>query len=153
MLPVTTDPRTTPAARYAAGVDHRDVDLFLSAFDPEGSLTILPPEGSAAAPRVMRGHGELAAVIDRIARYDRTFHLVAQCLFSVEGDDTVRSETYCVAHHWKALGGRIEDTVLYIRYEDLCRRGADGEWRIVQRTLHTDGRETRDVGARRPAER
>ena len=136
------------AARYAAGVDRRDLGVFLSAFEPEGSLWI-PSRGPGVEPVVLRGHGELAQVIERIGRYDRTFHLLGQTALGSAAGDIARAETYCVAHHWLATGDLVEDTVLHIRYEDEYRRGGDGEWRLSTRRLTEDAREIRDVSPRR----
>ena len=135
--------RTAPAV-YAAGVDRRDSGLFLSAFHPEGSLWI-PSRGPGAEARVLRGHSELAQVISRIGRYDRTFHLLGQTLLESAGDVVVRAETYCVAHHWLTTGDGLEDTVLHIRYEDTYALGDDGAWRFTERRLHEDARETHRV--------
>jgi hypothetical protein len=132
------------AVRYAAGVDRRDVDLFLDAFHADGTLTILPQPGSPGSASVLRGHAELARVIDRIQRYDRTFHLLGQTVLDA-GADRARGEVYCVAHHWRTTDGGVTDTVLYIRYDDEYRPDATGEWRIATRVLHLDGREVRDV--------
>jgi len=145
MAPDITQALRMAPARYAAGVDRRDLELFLSAFDPEGSLWIPARGGGQAGPRVLRGHGELVQVIERIARYDRTFHLLGQTLVESAGEGVARAETYCVAHHWLASEDGVEDTVLYIRYEDTYRPGTDGAWRLAERRLHEDAREARDV--------
>ena len=144
-LDITHALRTAPAG-YAAGVDRRDRALFLSAFHPEGALWI-PSRGPGAGPRVLRGYAELAQVVERIGRYDRTFHLLGQTRLEDAGDGVARAETYCVAHHWLTRGDRLEDTVLHIRYEDTYRLGDDGEWRFTERRLHEDGRETHRVTA------
>ena len=142
---ITHELRTAPV-RYAAAVDRRDSGLFLSAFHPEGSLWI-PSRGPGAEARVLRGHTELAQVIRRIGLYDRTFHLLGQTRLESAGDRTACAETYGVAHHWRTTGDGLEDTVLYIRYEDTYALGDDGEWRFTERRLHEDARETRHVAA------
>jgi hypothetical protein len=142
----TTEPFAAAPARYAAGVDRRRLDLFLSAFVPDGSLWI-PARGEGSGPRVLRGHDELAQVIERIGRFDRTFHLLGQTLVEEVDGDGARGETYCVAHHWLGAGDRVEDTVMFIRYEDTYARTAGGDWRLAERRLHEDAREIRDVTA------
>ena len=144
MAPDITHALGTAPARYASGVDRRDPGLFLSAFHPEGSLRI-PARGPDTEARVLRGHSELAAVIERIARYDRTFHLLGQTRLEWAEGMVAKAETYCVAHHWLTTEERHEDTVLYIRYEDTYRLGDDGEWRFTERSLHEEAREVRDV--------
>ena len=146
MAPDITHALRTAPASYAAGVDRRDQALFLSAFHPEGTLWI-PPRGPGAEPRVLRGHDQLAQVVERIGRYDRTFHLLGQTVLESTGDGVARAETYCVAHHWLTTGDSVEDTVLHIRYEDTYRLCDDGRWRFTERRLHEDARETRRVSA------
>lgn len=129
--------------RYAAGVDRREVGLFLSAFLPDATLTV----PSAGGPAVLRGHDELARVVERIARYDRTFHMLGQVVVDASG---AGGEVYCIAHHWRATGDGTEHMVMYIRYEDEYRRGPDGDWCIATRTLHVDGREVQHEPGPRP---
>jgi hypothetical protein len=140
-------PLLAPSVRYATGVDRRDVDVFLSAFLPDATLTIPPASGSAGTATVLRGHAELGRVVERIRRYDRTFHLLGQVVVDASdqaGDDDVASaEVYCIAHHWRAANDATEHLVMYIRYQDDYRRLPDGDWRIATRTLHVDGRDVR----------
>lgn len=145
MGPEITDALRMAPARYAAGVDRRDRRLFLSAFTPEGTLWIPPRGDPAGEPRVLRGHDELAQVVERIGRYDRTFHLLGQTLVDNVDEGVAKAETYCIAHHWLAGENGEDDMVLYIRYEDEYRRGDDGSWRITARRLHEDAGETRHV--------
>lgn len=142
---MTDDELRQPAARYAAGVDRRDRALFLSAFHPDATLTIPARDGGPGSPSTLRGHDELAGVVERIARYDRTFHFVGQALLEPINDDVTRGEVYCTAHHWRAAGDRTQDRVMYIRYADEYRRGTDGVWRIAERMLHVDAVDTHDV--------
>jgi len=130
------------AERYAAGVDRRDTELFLSAFDPEqGRLLVFDPS-EASEPRGTRhGGDELAGVISSIARYDKTFHMLGNARYDVDGD-TASGEVYCTAHH---LASDRTDHVMYIRYRDDYRRSEDG-WRIVERRVLVDWREARSTG-------
>lgn len=136
------DPLLLPAARYAAGVDRRDVELFLRAFEPDATLTIPPRDGTGDATTLC-GHGELARVVERIARYDTTFHCLGQSSIERVDDATATGEVYCVAHHWRMVDDRREHMTMYIRYADAYRWGTDGEWRITARALYVDARETR----------
>ncbi|HUO49373.1 MAG TPA: nuclear transport factor 2 family protein, partial [Acidimicrobiales bacterium] len=102
------------------------------------------PRAARGPGRTLRGHDELAEVVVRIARYDTTFHLLGQTRVTEVDGTAARAETYCVAHHWRALEGRTEDTVLYIRYEDDYRLGADGAWRLRARRLHEDARQVHE---------
>jgi ketosteroid isomerase-like protein len=127
-------------ARYAAGIDRRDVDLFLSAFHDDATLTVM-----GADPTTFRSHAELARVIELIDRYDKTFHFVGQVLIDVDGDRAARGEVYCTAYHWREEQRLLHRKVMYIRYRDEYRCGADGHWRIATRTVQTDRTETEET--------
>jgi 3-phenylpropionate/cinnamic acid dioxygenase small subunit len=150
MNPPTEDVREilySLSARYAAGVDRRDLGLFLGVFDREASLTVYPwPAGNSDASRRMIGHGELGRVIELIGSYSRTFHLVGQGLYGV-GHGEATGEVYCVAHHFKSTGTRGADHVMYIRYEDQYRLGEGDGWKIASRAVRVDWAEDREVPA------
>lgn len=131
---------------YAAGIDRRDRETFLSAFHPDAVLRAFE-HGEYETPFMVRnGHEKIAVIVDRIipAMCERTFHLVANARFSVEGDDAT-GEVYGVAHHLSPgeHHGGI-DVVMYMRYRDEYRR-IDGTWRISLRDALTDWSETRFV--------
>ncbi len=78
------------------------------------------------------GHDALRQVAEMLRRYDRTFHLVSNHRFVVEGDDG-QGEVQCVAHHVSLAappepagagdaGPAGTDTVWFIRYHDRYRR-------------------------------
>jgi hypothetical protein len=131
---------------YASGVDRRDTQLFLAAFAGDATLTIETVD-RAAEPAVLRGHDELALVVERIRRYDTTFHQLGQHTFAAVGDGAARGEVYCVAHHWRNKAGRREHKIMYIRYVDEYRRDGDNGWRIAARTVRIDATETTDGSA------
>jgi len=142
------------AERYAAGVDRQDSELFVNAFHPEGCLLVFNPSESAEPTGTRRGRAELADVITRIARHDRTFHLIGNSRYAVDGDHAT-GEVYCVAHHLDLPEGpaaSATDHIMYIRYLDQYRKGDDGAWRILERRVLVDWTENRHVDARmRPA--
>ena len=113
------------ADAYARSVDRRDADAFLAVFTDDGVLET--PAGSR------RGRAQLAEILDRIAVYARTFHLVGQATYDLDGD-AATGEVYCMAHHWNEDGS---GHVMYIRYHDRYRRDAGG-WRISERRLLVD---------------
>ena len=118
------------AATYASAVDQRDQAALLSVFVPDATLTVHRADRSDH----MTGHGELSRITERIARYEKTFHMLGQGAYQVDGD-TAQGEVYCVANHLK---GGI-NTVMFIRYHDrYVRDEADGRWRISQRELAVD---------------
>jgi hypothetical protein len=133
------------AARYAAGVDRRHLDLFLSAFHPGATLAVHRPQaGPDDQPRLMRGHAEIGRVVELIARYPATFHLLGQGRYQVRGDRAT-GEVYCVASHYMPSAQGDSNHVMYIRYEDEYRRDQGGPWKIERRDVRTDWTETRPV--------
>jgi hypothetical protein len=132
------------SARYAAGVDRRDLGLFLGVFHPDASLVTYPPSAAGASSgHRMQGHDEIGQVIARIAVYRRTFHHIGQGLYDV-GDATATGEVYCVAHHISSKGGPWQERTMYIRYEDEYR-GGGGDWKIASRAVRVDWTEDRTV--------
>jgi hypothetical protein len=130
------------AERYAAGVDRRDTELFLSAFHPEqGRLFVFDPSETSEPRGARRGRDELAEVITRIARYDKTFHMLGNTRYEISAP-AATGEVYCIAHH---LDAARTDHVMYIRYHDDYTHDRHG-WRIVERRVLVDWRETRDIG-------
>jgi hypothetical protein len=71
-----------------------------------------------------------------VERYRSTFHAVLNQLFEIAGDDA-HGETYCIASHVLDQDGRATKLDWGIRYQDRCRRTADG-WRFVRRELLVD---------------
>jgi hypothetical protein len=133
------------AARYAAGVDRRELDLFLSAFRPDAVLAVHPPQaGPDDKPRLMRGHPEIGRVVELIARYPATFHLLGQGRYEVRGDRAT-GEVYCVASHYVPSDQGDSNRVMYIRYEDEYRRDRGGPWQIQRRDVRPVWTETRKV--------
>jgi|SRR5689334_9812936 len=129
------------ADRYAAGVDRRDRDLFLSAFHADGVLVLLDHADPTQVFATRRGHDELGAVTELIARYDKTFHMIGNARYEVDGDRAT-GEVYCVAHHLTTDRHGGTDYVMMIRYLDTYTR-REGRWGIEERRLVTDWTELR----------
>lgn len=129
------------AARYATGVDRRDRGRFLDAFHADATLSIFNDGQPGGLTRELRGHDQLASIVERIARYPTTFHLLGQSSYEIAGAEAT-GEVYCVAHH-RLPRDESATEVMYIRYLDRYRRGADDVWRIATRRVVVDWRETR----------
>lgn len=132
------------ADAYAAAVDRRDLPALRSVFTEDGRLSVhLAPD---APPRdEFVGHQGLAGVIERVARFPTTFHLLGNRRYHVEGDEA-RGEVCCVAHHMTpGDGGPATNDVMYIRYLDAYRRET-GRWLIQDRRLAVDWSEHRVDG-------
>jgi hypothetical protein len=133
------------AYRYAAGVDRRDEGLFLSAFHPEATLTVVRagPDGKEKVS-VRTGHDELRAIPKLIARYAKTFHFVGNHRCEIAGD-VATGEVYCTAHHFDVGSEGERDHVMLIRYQDAYRQDPGGQWLIAARRLVVDSTETHAV--------
>jgi len=133
------------AANYAAGVDQRQLDLLLSAFHPGATLAVHRARARPDdQPLLMRGHVEIGRVVELIARYPKTFHLLGQDRYEVHGDRAA-GEVYCVAHHYAPSDEGARNHVMYIRYHDVYSRDDGGTWKIERRDVRTDWTETRRV--------
>ncbi len=130
------------SARYAAGADRGDADLFVSAFVPDGRLRRYEPSDAPEPTSDRRGHPALAEVPGLLRRYRRTFHLIGQSRYEVDGDKAT-GEVYCLAHH-------VDDDdppvvhVMHIRYLDQYRRDGD-RWGIADRKVMVDWVERRPI--------
>ena len=149
--PVVVEELRSLSRSYASGVDRRDLDLLLSSFHPDATLTVVrPTDVGARPPKPLRGHAEIGRIIERIAIYQQTFHFLGQSDYSLTAA-RASGEISCIAHHrWRAEAEL--DHVMYIRYADEYRTGADDRWRIASRTVMVDWSETQvvEVPGRRP---
>ena len=118
---------------YAFAVDERDVDRFTQVFTDDGELAIFEPADAEPA-RVYRGREELQTILELVAVFSATFHLMANHACRVDGD-RAEGVTYCLAHHLtEPADAPAHDTVMLIRYEDRYVRVADG-WRFARRNV------------------
>jgi hypothetical protein len=126
------------AARYAAGVDRRDRDLFLSAFHAEATLRVFRPGPDGEEVISTRtGHEEIGVVPSVISRYEKTFHFIGNHLVHVTGDEA-EGEVYCTARHLSpGIHGGL-DFVMLIRYQDRYRRDPGQKWLIADRLVQVD---------------
>ena len=129
------------AYAYARHADHIEADALGALFVDDGVLRIIRAGGAAVVERV--GRAEIVTAIGGLARYDKTFHMVGNHSYVIEGEDAT-GEVYCIAHHVHGEPGSRRDHVMMIRYHDRYLRTGDG-WRIVERELHVDWTEERTV--------
>ena len=143
---------------YAAAADARDGEALVALFADGGVLMVprypvdLRPQVACAAPDGIR------QVAEMLRRYDRTFHLVSDARYVVEGE-RASGEVQCVAHHVTAAAGAADaaepggaagagepvgagpagpagtDMVWFIVYRDQYRRSGTA-WRLARRELH-----------------
>ncbi|WP_165968905.1 nuclear transport factor 2 family protein [Actinomadura sp. KC06] len=115
--------------RYARGLDRRDFDMVWDCFHPDAHV-----EGTSFGGPL---RSYLPRLLDGVRSYPRTMHFMGNQLREVDGDDLVRTETYCIAHHFADAEGRREALVMGVRYLDELRLDG-GRWRITDRRVHAD---------------
>ncbi len=130
------------AARYAAGADRNDAELFVSAFLPHGRLRRFDPADAPQPASDRSGHQSLAEVPGLLGRYARTFHHLGQARYEVD-EETATGEVYCLAHHLTTDDPPVVQ-VMHIRYRDRYRR-VDGRWGIEDRCVLVDWSEHRPL--------
>ena len=118
---------------YALAVDARDADRFAGLFTPDGVLAVIEP-GDPEPSLSYRGHDQLRGVMELLASFSTTFHVMANFTCRIDGS-TAEGDTYRLAHHLTEdeVGGTT-DTLMLIRYHDAFRR-VDGGWRIERRDV------------------
>ncbi|MFF2508190.1 nuclear transport factor 2 family protein [Streptomyces sp. NPDC058067] len=117
---------------YALAVDRRDRDLLGEVFTPDARLVVHRADGTVGRDRTSAQ--ERAQILDELAAFRHTFHLVGNHLADVDGS-TATGVVYCLAHHYDADPRGSVDLVIPVRYEDDYVRTPDG-WRIAARTVH-----------------
>jgi len=118
--------------RYARGVDRRDLHLVAACFMANAAY-----EGALGNGTVETA---LAALPQRLQRYERTMHFMGNQLIEVHGD-AATSETYAIAYHQLTTDGAPKLLTVGIRYlDDLVRH--DGTWRICRRVVQREWERT-----------
>ncbi len=131
------------ALAYAHHADRREPDSLAALFEPEGVLRMVGRNDEANAA-VSRGHRQIASAVGGLRRFDTTYHLVANHLVDLAGDEAT-GEVYCVAHHVHEEDGRRTDFVMFIRYRDRYRRH-DERWLFAERETYVEWTEDRALG-------
>jgi len=131
---------------YARFVDRRDTAAVAGLFSPDGRLVShFGPAGST--PLVHVGRAAIgAALVEGLARYLGTTHVVGGQVLALEGD-RASGETICLAHHVYLRGDERRMLVLAVRYHDEYVRFG-GSWCFGERQLHLDWRDDRPLAER-----
>jgi ketosteroid isomerase-like protein len=123
------------AEGYAAAVDARDAELFVSLFTADAVVDVYRSDRDDAIATFDGAAGLPALVRALSARYVATFHVVGNHRAQVTGD-AATAETYCVAHHlYRGRDGTPSDLRMLVRYADTCARQPDGAWRFRRRVV------------------
>lgn len=118
--------------RYAIAIDRRDVAALEALFVPDGGIDVHVAGREEPVAR-LRGPEGLRALVDGVAVYADTLHLVGNFAVTVEADRAT-AVTYCVAHHLVADVEEPYDERLLVVYDDRFTRTTDG-WRFTLRVI------------------
>jgi hypothetical protein len=114
---------TQLAKIYALGIDMRDLDLVLSAFDPDGV-----GEGTVGSLPLK---DYLTKTYEGAAAFPTTQHTMLNQYVTVRGDEATMW-TYAVAYHIRAKDDADGNLTVGVQYRDRCRRTPRG-WVICRR--------------------
>jgi hypothetical protein len=119
------DPALGPAANLFAQCLAEDVKVRLYFEGPGKPVTHAPSEGPHAFAQFVRAYFTAYG-------YVGTYHLVGNLRTRFTGPDTAEVRSLINSTHWMADGRLL---FAPISYEDKVARGADGQWKIVEREL------------------
>jgi hypothetical protein len=142
--------------RVTGGIDHRDAELFLSAFAPDARQFRMSPNNEIE--RESSPADAFAAGPLKMSPDIRTLHILCNARFEVD-DDSAVGEVYVVAHqfapngfpsdHPLVLPPGLPDAqslmrIVYSRSNNRYRKVA-GNWRIAETRTWGEGIEVRPV--------
>ena len=115
--------------RYGQAVDRRDFDRVAACFTPDASYA-----GSLGAGDI---GGALAALRERMQRFEITMHFISTQVIELAGDQA-RCETYALVYHRTGSAEEGEqDLIVGVRYLDELVRHASA-WRIRRRDAQVE---------------
>lgn len=123
---------TDVMARYAAGVDNRDMVMYRSCFADDVVVT------GFGENTITGGDAWTDYVIDALKAFGPTQHMLGHMLSTIDGDNA-ECRTDVQAHHYMADDPK-KTLTLWATYEQTMAR-IDGEWKI--KTHHLVSRGTR----------
>jgi hypothetical protein len=93
------------------------------------------------ATQALDGREAPTPIFDDLRRYQATRHFDGQSTIALDGD-RASGESYCIAHHLLADGGKRKMMVAWLRYGDEFVK-VEGAWLFAERKLYVDWTETR----------
>jgi SnoaL-like domain len=127
---------------YAHCADRRDARGQMSLFTADTHFVVYMNAKDPTPSQELQSREALAPVFAELNKYDATTHFVGQSTIFTLTDDRARGETYCLAHHVTADGGKRRLMLASLRYLDTFVK-IDGSWLFAERCLYVDWLEER----------
>jgi SnoaL-like domain len=115
---------------YFAATDALDHAQWASLFTSDGSFTAVYRLGEEPF-FVAKGHDQLRSVLVNNEQFPRTFHMMGNHSFAVDGESATGT-VYCMAHHLLPGDPAANSLVMLIRYWDEYALTSNG-WRFQSR--------------------
>jgi hypothetical protein len=118
---------------YAQAADARDSSALLRLFAPDATF-VAHQRWSPDPLRDLRGRDQLGSLLDGLAVFEETQHLMINHHIASLGREDARGSVDAVAHHLLDRGNGTEDLVMHLRYADLYTR-VSGSWCFAERAM------------------
>lgn len=128
---------------YAHCADRRDAKGQMSLFAKDAHFVVFMDAKSTKPSMELNRREDLAPVFDELNKYVVTTHFMGQSTVVLDGDRAT-GETYCIAHHVSASGGKRTIFIASLRYYDIFAK-TDGKWLFAERKLMVDWSDTRQL--------
>ena len=127
---------------YAHCADRRDAKGQMSLFTIDTRFLVYMTAKDPTPSQELHSREALGPVFAELNRYDATTHFVGQSTILTLTGDRGTGESYCLAHHVTADGGKRRLMLASLRYLDTFVK-MDGVWLFAERRLYVDWLEER----------
>jgi hypothetical protein len=130
---------------YASCADRRDAKGQMALFTEDTHFVVYLDAKSPTPSSELHRRDDLAPVFDDLNKYEATTHFMGQSTVVLDGE-RASGETYCIAHHVTASGGKRTIFIASLRYYDSFLK-LDGTWLFAERKLYVDWTDTRPISS------
>ena len=127
---------------YAHCADRRDAKGQMALFTADTHFLVYMNAKSPTPSQELHSRDALAPVFAELNKYEATTHFIGQSTIFTLTSDRANGETYCLAHHVTASGGKRRLMLASIRYLDAFVK-IDKAWFFSERQLYVDWMEER----------
>ncbi|HLY61881.1 MAG TPA: nuclear transport factor 2 family protein [Terriglobia bacterium] len=129
---------------YAHCADRRDAKGQMALFTPDTHFVVYMNAKDPTPSQELHSRDALAPVFADLNQYAATMHFVGQSTIHSLTAGRGTGETYCLAHHLTAIGGKRQLMIAALRYYDTFVK-MDGTWLFAERKLYVDWLEQREL--------